>query len=313
MQLFGSRVCVRQTGDRRAKIDHHHFDGIFIGFTATNQNIRYIDVTSGLVRLSHHAVFDEAWYMQPLQPPTAQLLYDLGLENNAPTYETLGDPTVALYPSKPCLTYKGPHKAHPAVRHLHLPLWESSTPHTYGAHAATVTLDEPFRGTAMEGNWDATVVDEFGITLHEMEQVFFSPTAYNDAFEEYLDTKHFYRTNHLAGGMHFTREGNRLILQHMTQGSPCARLRDWCSGLKGAWLISVNEQAVLSVQDINKIINECLTSGSPQCTLLFSHPDIRHDLTNKGIPQISLDQLNPRMMFHGFTPLTSSLRNRNCI
>jgi hypothetical protein len=35
---------------------------------------------SGLVKSSHHAVFDEAWYMQPHRPPAAQLLYDLGLE-----------------------------------------------------------------------------------------------------------------------------------------------------------------------------------------------------------------------------------------
>jgi hypothetical protein len=195
-------------------------------------------VTLGVVKRSHHTVFDEAWYLQPLWPPAAQLLYDLGLENDAPIYEALSDPAVALYLPKPCLTSKGPNKAHPAVRHLHLPLWESSTPHTYGAHAATVTLDEPFCGTAMEGNWDATVINEFGIN---MEQVFFSPMAYNDAFKESLNMKRFYPTKHPAGGMHFTTEGNRLILQHMAQGSPCARLQDWHSQLKGACLISVNE------------------------------------------------------------------------
>jgi hypothetical protein len=97
-----------------------------------------------------------------------------------------------------------------------------------------VTLDEPFRGTAMEDNWDVMEVNEFGITLRDMEQVFFSPTAYNDAFKEYPDMKCFYPTNHLAGGMHFTTEGNRLILQHMAQGYPCARLRDWHPRLKGA-------------------------------------------------------------------------------
>jgi hypothetical protein len=122
MREFGPRVCVRQTSDRQAKLDHHNIDGTFIGFTATDQNIRYIDVTLGVVKQSHHAVFDEAWYLQLLRPPTAQLLNDLGLENNAPTYEMLGDPTVALYPPKPCMTSKGPNKAHPAACHLHLPL-----------------------------------------------------------------------------------------------------------------------------------------------------------------------------------------------
>ena len=44
------------------------------------QNIRYIDLTSGIVKTSHHADFDEAWYLQPSRPPAAQLLYDIGLK-----------------------------------------------------------------------------------------------------------------------------------------------------------------------------------------------------------------------------------------
>ncbi len=40
----------------------------------------YLDLDSGIVKLCHHAVFDEAWYLQATRPPAAQLLYDLGLE-----------------------------------------------------------------------------------------------------------------------------------------------------------------------------------------------------------------------------------------
>jgi hypothetical protein len=65
LRVFGSCVCVWQNGKQRAKLNHHHFDGIFIGYTATDQNIRYIDVTSGVVKRLHHAVFNEAWYLQP--------------------------------------------------------------------------------------------------------------------------------------------------------------------------------------------------------------------------------------------------------
>lgn len=52
-------------------------------YTATDDNIRYIDVDSGVVKISHHAVFDEAWYLQPSWPPMAQLLFDMGLEQDA--------------------------------------------------------------------------------------------------------------------------------------------------------------------------------------------------------------------------------------
>ena len=45
---------------------------------ATDQNIVYLDLYLGVVKLSHHTKFDEAWYLQPSRPPAEQLLYDLG-------------------------------------------------------------------------------------------------------------------------------------------------------------------------------------------------------------------------------------------
>ena len=73
-------MCVKRTGKRRSKLDRHAFNGIFIGYTATDTNIRYIDVNTRIVKKSHHAIFDEAWYLQLKRPPFAQMLYDIGLE-----------------------------------------------------------------------------------------------------------------------------------------------------------------------------------------------------------------------------------------
>lgn len=73
LRVFGSQVCVKRTGKRRSKLDRHDFSGIFIGCTATNKNIHYIDVLTWLIKTSYHAaVFDEAWYLQPSRPPFAQ-------------------------------------------------------------------------------------------------------------------------------------------------------------------------------------------------------------------------------------------------
>ncbi len=60
LKTFGSQVCVKHTGDRRAKLDHHDFSGIFLGYTSTDQNIIYLDLDSELVKHSHHAMFDKA-------------------------------------------------------------------------------------------------------------------------------------------------------------------------------------------------------------------------------------------------------------
>jgi hypothetical protein len=75
LRTFGSRVCVKVTGKRAAKLDRHDFSGIFIRYTATDDNIKYIDIDTGRVKTSHHAVFNEAWYLQRNRPPAAQLLY----------------------------------------------------------------------------------------------------------------------------------------------------------------------------------------------------------------------------------------------
>ena len=91
LRLFGSRVCVKRSGYRWEKLDCHDFTGIFLGLTATNSNVRYIDINTGIVKTSHHAVFDEAWYLQLSRPPASQLLYDLGLmsEEDLDTFKFL--------------------------------------------------------------------------------------------------------------------------------------------------------------------------------------------------------------------------------
>jgi hypothetical protein len=83
LKTFGSWGCVKRSGSHHCKLDLHNFTGIFLGYTATNQNIMYLDMTTGIFKSCHHLVFDKAWYLQPTQPLAAQLLYDLGLEAKA--------------------------------------------------------------------------------------------------------------------------------------------------------------------------------------------------------------------------------------
>jgi hypothetical protein len=86
-----------------------------------------------MVKTSHHAQFDEAWYLQHKEPPGPQLLYDLGLEADDTFFSKTGlDPEslVTRYPPpipKDLLylpKYTLPHKC----CQLHLPLWVTTTP-----------------------------------------------------------------------------------------------------------------------------------------------------------------------------------------
>jgi hypothetical protein len=188
-RIFGLRVCIKQSGKRRAKLDQHHFDGIFIGYMATNNNIFYIDIVSGIVKHSHHVVFDKAWYLQPSCPPAAQLLYDIGLQDDTlPTALQLAtDPTVALPPPCP-KKYPDPSPIGSA-HHLHLPLHESATPNLVTARAATTQIPDPYHNMMIRFNWDAAAANDYQIQLRDVAQIFMSPTPYNDAFKKYINMK----------------------------------------------------------------------------------------------------------------------------
>jgi hypothetical protein len=147
LKVFGSRVCVKVTGKRRSKLDRHDFSGIFTGYTATDDNIRYIDVDIGVTKASHHAVFDEAWYLQPSRPPMAQLLYDMGMENEiepilAPRLEPIPK---APYP--PILN--GPNKPLPKLAiQIPIPIGLSESLNATNARAAKI--QSPHVNTALE-------------------------------------------------------------------------------------------------------------------------------------------------------------------
>jgi hypothetical protein len=64
LKVFGSWVCVKKSGNRCGKLNRNDFTGIFLGYTATDQNIIYLDLETGIVKQSHHTQFDKAWYLQ---------------------------------------------------------------------------------------------------------------------------------------------------------------------------------------------------------------------------------------------------------
>ena len=44
LKTFGSWVCIKRTGHHCSKLGNHNFNGIFIGYTASNHNIVYIEI-----------------------------------------------------------------------------------------------------------------------------------------------------------------------------------------------------------------------------------------------------------------------------
>ncbi|KAL7526038.1 hypothetical protein ACHAXR_001283, partial [Thalassiosira sp. AJA248-18] len=117
--------------------------------------------------------------------------------------------------------------------------------------------------------------------------------------------------------MKFKSVNGRLILTEMEKSSPGAKIPRWRGRLRGAWLVKVGDVEVKSVLDVTKTLARLVSNKCTNCILLFAHPEIKHGLTNKGIPQVNLDQLNPRLMLHEHLdslnlPATPIVASRKC-
>ena len=83
LRIFGSRIRAKKPGNRKAKLDHHTESGIFIGYSATSDNVYFIDDATGLVKLGTHVIFDEAHMSVPARkaPLSAEALQRVGYYN----------------------------------------------------------------------------------------------------------------------------------------------------------------------------------------------------------------------------------------
>ncbi len=257
LKLFGSRVCVKQSGHRRSKLDCHDFKGLFLGYTATDQNIVYLDLDSGVVKQSHHAQFDEAWYLQDSWPPAAQLLFDLGVTDDAAPYTASGvlyDESVVSefclpgtvepvqVPWPPCAPGKSLTTKEWQVLDLctRLPLPLPNMPvvvptwRSVGARAATAHVQAPTPRRARPPRARDIMLD-FGVTSRDMAMIYMSPDPYFDAFEETLNVQHVNLKKHATAGLELYELSGRVFLQSMTPGAAAAKIPDWRSRIRGAW------------------------------------------------------------------------------
>jgi hypothetical protein len=319
LKLFGSRVCVKRSGTRRSKLDRHDFKGIFLGYSATDQNIIYLDLDSGVVKRSHHAKFDEAWYLQPSRPPAAQLLYSLGVAPDEVAFSASGivpeppsesdfrlpgtvEPVVVPWPP---LCQCGPSKSWPIPDRctiLPLPLNNlprpPSTQYTTTARAARAKSHHT-RPTAQE------IMTDYAVARDDMAMIYMSPTPYFDAFEQPLDLRKFDLAKHPTAGLSLNESDGRIFLASMSPGTPAAKIPDWRTRVRGAWLIKIGDRTITSIKEAVDTFRVLGLSGSPSTTLLFAHPEIRPNLSHDGLPIVSSapftqhvhDQLNNRWEF----------------
>ncbi len=91
----------------------------------------------------------------------------------------------------------------------------------------------------------------------------------------------------------------------MNPGLPGAKVDKWRLDLRGAWLIKIGSTMVSTISEAQLAFQVLYDDGIPFVTLLFSHPELHRDISNKGLPivlsapfsQQTHNQLNRRWEF----------------
>jgi dUTP pyrophosphatase len=86
LRIFGCRIFAKRPGEQQTKLDHHTSTGIFLGFTATNKNARYIDESTGTIKVGTHINYNEACMTLPSHktPIATKTLEILGYSKESP-------------------------------------------------------------------------------------------------------------------------------------------------------------------------------------------------------------------------------------
>jgi hypothetical protein len=148
----------------------------------------------------------------------------------------------------------------------------------------------------------AELVTQYLINEEDMATIYMSPDPYHQAFKEELDLRKFDLSRHKTAGLSFIAHNNRLILATMSPHRPGDRILRWRTHLRGAWLIKINDTPVCTIGDAQQMFQQLSDNNATTCVLLFSHPEISRDISNKGLPimtptdftQLTHDQLNNR-------------------
>jgi hypothetical protein len=120
-----------------------------------------------------------------------------------------------------------------------------------------------------------------------MAMVYLSPSPYFDSFEEIIDIRHYNLNKHRTAGLCLTPSDGRLFLGGISPSTPAAKILHWRSCIKGAWLIKIGPDVVTFITEAQDAFQCLSTSDASLVTLLFSHPEVRPDISHDGLPIMS--------------------------
>ena len=114
-----------------------------------------------------------------------------------------------------------------------------------------------------------------------------SPDPYFDVFEEELTLTQVNLSKHATAGLSLYESNGQIHLASISPSTAAAKIPGWRTRIRGAWLIKIGDTVVASIEDAVNALRRLVDDNTLSVKLLFSHPEIRPSLSNKGLPIVS--------------------------
>jgi hypothetical protein len=119
-----------------------------------------------------------------------------------------------------------------------------------------------------------------------------SSNPYRRSFKAALDLRKWDYTKHCSACLRFFTKSGRLLLATMDPSTPGANADKCWTQLRGAWLISIDGVEVSPIAAAQEAFAWLSETSHHTCTLVFSHPHISPDISNRGVPIMSRDNFS---------------------
>lgn len=256
---FGCKITSKKTGKRPSTNDPHVYDGIFLGYRATMDNIVFWNTKSKQKMTTRHYTVDELEYGRHPEDrsPASKFLLEkkTGTAHEERRSDILHDQTVQLDPDKVLI------------------LGDETT-----AAAATFRVNSIKRPTTAELHRQLRLLD-------------FSTDLFGPAIIEEIPLHTAHTTLGLIVRPH-PDLNNTVLFERCKPGTMAHKnIRRWRSRLKGALVKSVGGYSIQTPQDIQRILAEHRRKKATTIAIEFSLPQWS-GTNGEGLPMLHFDQLN---------------------
>ena len=270
---FGSPVVTKKSGKRTSTLDPNTYQGIFLGYRSTCDNIIFYDIIGQRIATARHYNVDEYQYgeRKDKRSPAGQHLLHTIIEETTdddreePAEETqqdwIYDTVDPILPDEVMQqTPVPPNK----IRVLEQPLVPTIK---YMSHSSIEDLTKD--------------ILQYDYTL----------TPYDKAIHEDIPISGIHPYLGIEGESH-PDYNDTIILKRLYPGSAAQKqIKWWKSRLLGAIISKADDKEVTSMNDLSTVIQTARREHRKKITVVFTKPRWTA-MTGQGIPQLHFDQMN---------------------